>query len=88
MKRRHFLAGIAATTVAAAAATPAFAQPSRPKSDPKGYDFIQVDVFSHTPLEGNPLAVFPDAAGMSDEQMQNIARELNHSETTFIQPRR
>ena len=85
MKRRHFLAGIAATTVAAAA-SPALAQPARPQSNRKGFDFTQVDVFSQTPLEGNPLAVFPNAAGMTDAQMQNIARELNHSETTFVLP--
>ena len=36
------------------------------------------------PLEGNPLAVFPDANGLSDEQMQSIAREMNLSETTFL----
>ena len=81
MKRRHFLAGLAATTVAAAA-SPVLAQPSKGK----GFDFIQVDVFSQTPLEGNPLPVFTNAAGISDLQMQNIARELNHSETTFILP--
>ncbi len=78
MKRRHFLAGAAG--VAAAAALPAKAQTTR------GFDFIQVDVFTQTPLEGNPLACFPDAAGLSDLQMQNIARELNHSETTFVLP--
>ncbi|MES2293972.1 MAG: PhzF family phenazine biosynthesis protein [Pseudomonadota bacterium] len=83
MKRRHFLAGIAATTVAAAA-SPVLAQPARLQSNRKGFDFIQVDVFTHTPLEGNPLAVFPGADGMTEAQMQNIARELNHSETTFV----
>jgi PhzF family phenazine biosynthesis protein len=79
MKRRHFLSGIAGTALAAAAL------PAR-SATAKGYDFIQVDVFTHNPLEGNPLAVFVSAAGMSDAQMQNIARELNHSETTFILP--
>src|SRR5215467_6439705 len=49
--------------------------------------FVQVDVFSSEPLEGNPLAVFPDGRGLTDEQMQAIAREMNLSETTFILPR-
>jgi trans-2,3-dihydro-3-hydroxyanthranilate isomerase len=38
------------------------------------------------PLEGNALAVFPDASGLDDATMQKIARELNLSETTFIGP--
>ena len=48
---------------------------------------VQVDVFSSTPLEGNPLAVFLDGTGLSDGEMQSIAREMNLSETTFILPR-
>jgi trans-2,3-dihydro-3-hydroxyanthranilate isomerase len=39
------------------------------------------------PLEGNQLAVFTDARGLSDAEMQSIAREMNLSETTFIFPR-
>src|SRR5215470_10186193 len=53
----------------------------------KRLPFVQLDVFSSVPLEGNPLAVFPDARGLSDEEMQAIARELNLSETTFVLPR-
>ena len=45
-----------------------------------------VDVFTKTALEGNPLAVFPDGRGLSDDLMQKIARELNLSETTFVLP--
>ena len=64
MKRRDFLTTAIATAAAAAAANiPAAAQAAR-----KGFDFIQVDVFTQTPLEGNPLAVFPHAQGMSDQQ--------------------
>jgi trans-2,3-dihydro-3-hydroxyanthranilate isomerase len=48
------------------------------------YEFIQVDVFTQTPLAGNPLAIFPDALGLSDTEMQALAREMNLSETTFI----
>jgi trans-2,3-dihydro-3-hydroxyanthranilate isomerase len=47
----------------------------------------QWDVFSARPLEGNSLAVFSDGRGLSDAEMQSIAREMNLSETTFILPR-
>ena len=47
----------------------------------------QWDVFSSKPLEGNSLAVFSDARGLSDAEMQSIAKEMNLSETTFIFPR-
>src|SRR5436853_5835659 len=50
------------------------------------FSFVQLDVFSSVALEGNPLAVFPDARGLSDEQMQAVAREMNLSETTFVLP--
>jgi trans-2,3-dihydro-3-hydroxyanthranilate isomerase len=53
----------------------------------RAYEFIQLDVFTRTPLTGNPLAIFPDARGLSDQQMQAVAREMNLSETTFILPR-
>jgi len=51
------------------------------------YQFVQVDVFTQTPLSGNPLAIFPDARGLNDAEMQALAREMNLSETTFIFPR-
>jgi trans-2,3-dihydro-3-hydroxyanthranilate isomerase len=51
------------------------------------YEFIQVDVFTQTALSGNPLAIFPDARGLTDAEMQALAREMNLSETTFILPR-
>jgi trans-2,3-dihydro-3-hydroxyanthranilate isomerase len=51
------------------------------------FPFITVDVFSSRALEGNPVAVFTDARGMSDVEMQAIARETRLSETTFIIPR-
>jgi PhzF family phenazine biosynthesis protein len=50
------------------------------------FAMLQVDVFSERPLAGNPLAVFPDGAGLSDAEMQAIAREMNLSETTFVLP--
>jgi trans-2,3-dihydro-3-hydroxyanthranilate isomerase len=51
------------------------------------YEFIQLDVFTQTALAGNPLAIFPDARGLADAEMQALAREMNLSETTFILPR-
>lgn len=82
MKRRTFCKLSAGAPLAG---LPAFGQASRPVKS-KTLDFVQVDVFTTRALEGNPLAVFPRAEGLSDEQMLAIARELNHSETTFIQP--
>jgi trans-2,3-dihydro-3-hydroxyanthranilate isomerase len=49
--------------------------------------YAVVDVFAEQPLEGNALAVFSDATGLSTQQMQDLARETNLSETTFILPR-
>jgi trans-2,3-dihydro-3-hydroxyanthranilate isomerase len=51
------------------------------------YEFVQLDVFTRSPLTGNPIAVFTDARGLTDQQMQALAREMNLSETTFILPR-
>lgn len=53
----------------------------------RNYEFVQLDVFTQTALAGNPLAVFTDARGLSDAEMQAVAREMNLSETTFILPR-
>lgn len=46
--------------------------------------FVQVDVFTETPFCGNPLAVILEGQGLTGEQMQAIAREMNLSETTFV----
>ena len=48
--------------------------------------FTQVDVFTHTALLGNPLAVVHDARGLDDAQMQRLAGWTNLSETTFLLP--
>ena len=53
----------------------------------RSYEFVQLDVFTRTPLTGNPLAIFTDARGLTDQEMQALAREMNLSETTFILPR-
>lgn len=50
-------------------------------------DYFVVDVFTRSALQGNPLAVVLDTAGLATERMQAIAREFNLSETTFIQRR-
>lgn len=50
------------------------------------FDFWRLDVFTDTPLSGNPLAVFHRAAGLSPAEMLGIAREMNLSETTFVFP--
>ena len=51
------------------------------------YTFHIVDVFSSIPFGGNQLAILPDAAGISTEGMQKIAREFNFGETTFVLPK-
>lgn len=50
------------------------------------YRFVTLDVFTDTRFGGNPLAVFPDARGLSDAEMQKLAAEFNLSETTFVLP--
>jgi trans-2,3-dihydro-3-hydroxyanthranilate isomerase len=50
------------------------------------YRYFVVDAFTATPLEGNQVGVFPDAASYASEQMQRLAREMNFSETTFVLP--
>jgi trans-2,3-dihydro-3-hydroxyanthranilate isomerase len=50
------------------------------------YRFLTCDVFTTTRFGGNQLAVLPQASGLSDRQMQRIAREFNFAETTFVLP--
>ena len=50
------------------------------------YEFETVDVFTDIRFGGNPLAVFTDARGLSDAEMQALAAEMNLSETTFVLP--
>jgi trans-2,3-dihydro-3-hydroxyanthranilate isomerase len=45
---------------------------------------IFVDVFADSPYSGNQLAVFPESDGLTTEQMQKLANEINYSETTFV----
>jgi len=55
-------------------------------SERRTFRYRVVDVFAERPLEGNPLAVFPDGRGLDDATLQAVARELNLSETAFGLP--
>lgn len=50
------------------------------------YAYLHLDVFTDKPFGGNPLSVFLDGNGLSAAEMQSIAKEMNHSETTFLFP--
>lgn len=50
------------------------------------YQFYTCDVFTDVRFGGNPLAVLPNADGLTSQQMQQIAREFNYSESTFVLP--
>ena len=50
----------------------------------QAYRFVQLDVFTDKAFTGNALAVFPEAEGLSDDEMMRIAREMNLSETVFV----
>ncbi|HJT20902.1 MAG TPA: PhzF family phenazine biosynthesis protein [Nitrospira sp.] len=56
------------------------------QADRRSLKFYQADVFTQQPFGGNPVAVFPDAKGLSDDELQQIAREMNLSETVFVLP--
>jgi trans-2,3-dihydro-3-hydroxyanthranilate isomerase len=58
----------------------------QPMKHARSYRYRVVDVFTKQALEGNSLAVFPNASGLDDDRMQKIAKELNLSETTFVFP--
>jgi trans-2,3-dihydro-3-hydroxyanthranilate isomerase len=60
---------------------------SAPATAHRTYECAQVDVFAEQPLEGNALAIFTDARGLTTAEMQSLARETNLCETTFILPR-
>jgi len=50
------------------------------------FRYVVCDVFTNEPLAGNQLAVFTDARGIPEEQLQRLAKEMNFSETTFVYP--
>ena len=86
--RRSFLqtAG-AAGVLAAVGQVGTTAAHSNPDQGVRPFHCVQIDVFTSRRLEGNPLAVFTDARGLSDSEMQGLARETNLQETTFVFPR-
>jgi trans-2,3-dihydro-3-hydroxyanthranilate isomerase len=86
--RRSFLQVVGTAGVAAAIGTDTFST-ERPDSEQgvRRFRCVQIDVFTSRRLEGNPLAVFTDARGLSDSEMQDLARETNLQETTFVFPR-
>ena len=94
MTRRDFTKNVGRGAVSVAAG-PYFLFPERAQAQQKtlltmsqrSFQIVQLDVFTNRPLEGNPLAVIPDARGLSDAEMQRLARETNLSETTFVFPR-
>ena len=53
---------------------------------PRTYQVVQIDAFTTRKFEGNAASVVLDARGLSDDEMQAIAREMNNSETAFILP--
>jgi trans-2,3-dihydro-3-hydroxyanthranilate isomerase len=55
-------------------------------SEQRSLKFYQADVFTSQPFGGNPVAVFPDAGGLTDDELQQVAREMNLSETVFVFP--
>ena len=50
------------------------------------YRYLTADVFTDRPFGGNQLAIFPDAQGIPEERLLDVAREFNYSETTFVYP--
>jgi trans-2,3-dihydro-3-hydroxyanthranilate isomerase len=86
--RRSFLQTAAAAGIAAATGRVGTgAERSNPDEDVRRFHCVQVDVFTSRRLEGNALAVFTDARGLNDSEMQDLARETNLQETTFVFPR-
>ena len=55
-------------------------------SSSQSLQFFQVDVFTGEPFGGNPLAVFPSVGELNEREFQQIAREMNLSETVFVLP--
>jgi len=86
--RRSFLQTVGVAGIAAAARNVgALAEQSNSAEGARRFHCVQMDVFTSRRLEGNPLAVFTDARGLTDSEMQGLASETNLQETTFVFPR-
>ena len=84
--RRSFLL-LGASSTALALGRNSTAQEKATETSLRQLRFAQIDVFSSKKLQGNPLAIFLDARGLSDNEMQALARETRLEETTFVIPR-
>lgn len=83
--RRGFVKTLAVSSVAPALLDWANGSNApNPTGNPRRFHYVQIDVFTSQRLEGNPLSVFVDARGLSDLEMQQLARETNLQETTFV----
>ena len=86
--RRSFLRTIATSGMASAMLGSAKASTAAsPSGNSRHFHFVQIDVFTSQRLQGNPLSVVTDARGLTDSEMQDLARETNLQETTFVLPR-
>ena len=86
--RRRFFKTLAISTIAPALLDRARASTAaNPAENARRFHFVQIDVFTSQRLQGNQLSVFTDARGLSDAEMQDLARETNLDETTFVIPR-
>jgi trans-2,3-dihydro-3-hydroxyanthranilate isomerase len=86
--RRTFLKSLAISSVVPTVlSSKGRATALNPTANSRQFRFIQMDVFTSRRLEGNPLSVFTDARGLSDSEMQDLARETNLQETTLVLPR-
>jgi trans-2,3-dihydro-3-hydroxyanthranilate isomerase len=84
---RRSLFQLGALCLATASGVASRAQEHTGRSSSQQLRFVQIDVFTSKRLQGNPLAVFLDARGLSDREMQDLARETSLEETTFVIPR-
>ena len=85
--RRSFLQIAATSLIGGVAKAKPSGRDRVDRSPDRRLHFVQIDVFAFKRLQGNQLTVFTDARGLSDSEMQNIAREVNFQETTFVLPR-
>lgn len=85
--RRIFLQIAATGLISGVTNAKPLGRESGQRSPHRRLHFVQIDVFASERLQGNPLAVFTDARELKDTEMQNIAREVNFQETTFVLPR-
>ena len=86
--RRSFLKTLATSgTTSAMLGSARASTTASPSGNFRHFHFVQIDVFTSQRLQGNPLSVFTDARGLTDSEMQDLARETNLQETTFVLPR-